>query len=202
MEVPETQITENAKKHNFPSFYPKVTFLLQKCILELFLAFWAIFTLLAPNGPKKHQETITPTSFWAVGSHNYDLATKCIFAKFRQKTHFIKSHQTPLFCGISEFWYIEGPNAPNTQKPCRLLVFQDPKRKKMWFCSKLRKSCWESKWTPSARSWIQVSTSTRVRRWYTRENFTKFWIATVSPPRSRAEIVFWKLTWVCSRTAG
>ena len=64
------------EKHNFPSFCPKVTFLLQKCILESFLAFWAIFTLLAPNGPRKHQETITPTSFWATGPKKRILSSK------------------------------------------------------------------------------------------------------------------------------
>ena len=79
------------EKHNFPSFCSKVTFLLQKCMLESFLAFGAIFTLLAPNGPRKHQETITPTSFWATGPKKRILSSKIRkMLKIHPNAHFSK----------------------------------------------------------------------------------------------------------------
>ena len=64
------------RKTQLSIFLPQSHILLQKCILGSFLAVWAIFTLLAPNGPKKHQETITPTSFWATGPKKRILSSK------------------------------------------------------------------------------------------------------------------------------
>ena len=65
------------KKCKFPPFCAKVAFLLQKCILGSFVHFWANFALWAPDRPKQHQETITPTSFWAIGPKNAFWAPKC-----------------------------------------------------------------------------------------------------------------------------
>ncbi len=65
------------EKHNFPSFCPKVTFLLQKCILGLFLAFWDIFILLAPNDPKIIKKPLLPQAFEPLGPKNAFWAPKC-----------------------------------------------------------------------------------------------------------------------------
>ena len=77
------------EKTQLSIFLPQSHIFAPKVYFELFLHFWAIFTLLAPNGPKKHQETITPTSFWATGPKNRILSSKIRkILKMHPNTHF------------------------------------------------------------------------------------------------------------------
>ena len=63
------------KIHN-SIFLRKSHLLAPKVRFWLFLHFWALFAFLAPNDQKRHQETVTPTSFWAVGPKKWFLSAK------------------------------------------------------------------------------------------------------------------------------
>ena len=132
------QMRKSAQFH----FLRKNHLLAPKVRFGHFLHFWALFEFLAPNDQKRHQETVTPTSFWAVGPKKWFLSAKMqkkakLCSKFTFLVNLIKFH---YFCGISGFCTLWGPMLKTHKNLVVYWSFWDPKTQKCDFSPNLAKS--------------------------------------------------------------